>query len=67
MKGITKRQSQLLDFIRSSIESTGKSPTYRAMSAHLGCVSPNASIKHIESMERKGVLVRSDGGIKLCQ
>lgn len=66
MKATTTRQQELLQFIRSTVEATGKAPSYRAMAAHLG-VSTNAAVGHVESLERKGLIWRNDGKITLTR
>ncbi len=43
MQGLTKRQEQTLDFIRSSIEDRGYPPTLREIGEHMGIRSTNGS------------------------
>jgi len=60
MQGLTKRQEQTLDFIRSSIESRGYPPTLREIGTHMGIRSTNGVNDHLRALERKGYLRRED-------
>jgi repressor LexA len=60
MQGLTKRQEQTLDFIRSSIESRGYPPTLREIGEHMGIRSTNGVNDHLRALERKGYLRRED-------
>ena len=60
MQGLTKRQEQTLDFIRSSIEDRGYPPTLREIGEHMGIRSTNGVNDHLRALERKGYLTRKD-------
>lgn len=60
MQGLTKRQEQTLDFIRSSIKDRGYPPTLREIGEHMGIRSTNGVNDHLRALERKGYLRRED-------
>lgn len=60
MQGLTKRQEQTLDFIRSSIVERGYPPTLREIGEHMGIRSTNGVNDHLRALERKGYLRRED-------
>jgi repressor LexA len=60
MQGLTKRQSQTLDFIRRSINERGYPPTLREIGEHMGIRSTNGVNDHLRALERKGYLRRED-------
>lgn len=60
MQGLTKRQSQTLDFIRHSIEERGYPPTLREIGEFMGIRSTNGVNDHLRALERKGYLKRED-------
>ncbi len=60
MQGLTKRQSQTLDYIRHSIEERGYPPTLREIGEFMGIRSTNGVNDHLRALERKGYLKRED-------
>src|ERR1700682_3761798 len=60
MQGLTDRQSQVLDYIRTSIASRGYPPTLREIGARMGIRSTNGVNDHLRALERKGYLTRED-------
>ncbi len=60
MQGLTKRQSQTLEFIRRSIEERGYPPTLREIGEYMGIRSTNGVNDHLRALERKGYLRRED-------
>ncbi|PIE06323.1 MAG: repressor LexA [Sorangium cellulosum] len=60
MQGLTRRQQQVLDFIRESITDRGYPPTLREIGAHMGIRSTNGVNDHLRALERKGYLTRED-------
>jgi repressor LexA len=56
MKGLTKRQRELIDFISDFIASHRYSPSYREIGQHFGFSSLGSVYKHINTLKRKGVL-----------
>jgi repressor LexA len=60
MQGLTKRQSQTLEFIRNQIEERGYPPTLREIGEFMGIRSTNGVNDHLRALERKGYLRRED-------
>src|SRR6476469_9301036 len=60
MQGLTDRQPQVLEYIRSSISNRGYPPTLREIGAHMGIRSTNGVNDHLRALERKGYLTRED-------
>jgi repressor LexA len=60
MQGLTDRQQQVLEYIRSSIADRGYPPTLREIGAHMGIRSTNGVNDHLRALERKGYLTRED-------
>src|SRR3954454_13797871 len=58
MQGLTDRQSQVLEYIRSSIAHRGYPPTLREIGAHMGIRSTNGVNDHLRALERNGYLTR---------
>lgn len=54
MKGLTKRQLEVLQFINTYIDSNSFSPSYREIQDHFGFASLGAVSKHVQVLERKG-------------
>src|SRR6266536_4477284 len=55
---LTKRQKDILDFIRSYRESHGISPTQREIRENFGLSSFGTVQKHLKRLEEKGALAR---------
>jgi repressor LexA len=55
---LTKRQKELLDFIRSYRSEHGISPTQREIREHFGLSSFGTIQKHLKRLEEKGALAR---------
>src|SRR5215831_16376427 len=60
MQGLTDRQQQVLEYIRTSIAHRGYPPTLREIGAHMGIRSTNGVNDHLRALERKGFLTRED-------
>lgn len=60
MRGLTPRQQQVLEFIRSSIRERGYPPTLREIGQHMGIRSTNGVNDHLRALEHKGYLTRED-------
>lgn len=58
MADLTERQREVLDFIVTSQQCSGHSPTLRDICQHFGFRSPKAAADHVAALERKGVLAR---------
>lgn len=56
MKGLTKRQRELIDYIQEFIVGKGYSPSYRDIGNHFGFSSLGSVYRHIHALKRKGVL-----------
>lgn len=51
---LTKRQAQVLAFLKSYAGANGYPPTRAEIAARFGFRSPNASEDHLRAIERKG-------------
>lgn len=56
MKGLTKRQSDVLDFIKSYIASNGYPPTVREIGTEINVNSPATVQAHLEGLADKGFI-----------
>lgn len=62
MSTLTKKQSEVLEFIRAHIEDHGYAPSYREIGEHFGLSSPATVHTHVQSLVEKGVInVGEDG------
>jgi len=61
MNDLTRRQAEILQLIRESIESSGFPPTRAEICRVLGFRSPNAAEAHLRALERKGAIEILDG------
>ncbi len=53
---LTKRQSEIRDFIEAFMIEKGYAPSFREIADHLGVSSPATVHEHIKKMEEKGIL-----------
>lgn len=58
MQPRTQRQKEILDYITRFIERHGYEPSYAQVARHFGVSSKATIAKHIEALERRGLLVR---------
>lgn len=58
MRGLTKRQREILDYILESIVESGRFPSYREIGAHFGLTSPATVSQHLDALAKKGMLKR---------
>ena len=58
MEGLTRRQEQVLDFIRESVRVNGYPPTVREICSKLGLSSPSTVHAHLANLERLGLIKR---------
>jgi repressor LexA len=68
MLELTRRQSEILEFIQDFIEQTGMPPTRAEIARSLGFRSANAAEEHLRALQRKGALELIPGtsrGIRL--
>ena len=67
-RALTARQRQILDWIRSHLETAGRPPTRAEIAAGLGFSTPSSAEDHLRALEKKGVLEIQAGasrGLKL--
>lgn len=57
MKGLTKRQRELIDFIQHFIATNRYSPSYREIGRHFGFNSLGSVHKHVATLKKKGFLL----------
>ena len=60
-KSLTRRQREVLDFIRSFLDSQGYPPTVREIAAGTGMSSPRGASKHLLALARKGWILQKPG------
>ena len=56
MEKLTKRQSQVLEFIRETIADSGMPPTVAEIAAAMGVSSTNGIRGHLQALERKDAI-----------
>jgi repressor LexA len=61
MKPLTRRQKQVLDYLREHIAGRGYPPTLREIADRFSFSGPRAAAKHLETLQRKGRIVRTPG------
>lgn len=57
-KGLTKREAQVMDFIRSFSLEYGCGPSIREIAKQLGNNSPNGPLQLVNNLAKKGFIVR---------
>ncbi len=68
VSGLTARQAEILELIRTAIRNTGMPPTRAEIAARLGFRSANAAEEHLRALARKGfveLLAGSSRGIRI--
>lgn len=60
MKELTRRQSEVLDFIKSYMVSHGYPPTIREIGSSIGVSSPATIHAHLTNLEQKGYIRKQD-------
>lgn len=55
MKGLTKRQQEVVNFIQDFIQSQGYPPTIREIGGHFG-ISVKAAFDHLKALKKKGIV-----------
>lgn len=58
LDSLTNRQREVLEFIRTKIESRGYGPTVREIGEEFGIASPNGVMCHLKALEKKGLITR---------
>lgn len=61
MHKLTKRQTEILELIKSHTEETGFPPTRAEIARTFGFRSPNAAEEHLRALARKGAIVITPG------
>ena len=61
MYKLTKRQTEILELIKSHIEETGFPPTRAEIARTFGFRSPNAAEEHLRALARKGAIEITPG------
>ena len=56
MRSITRRQGEVLDFLRTFVKDYGYPPTRRDITDEFGFKSPNAAEEHLRALDRKGFI-----------
>jgi repressor LexA len=64
---LTKRQKEVLDFLRHLITTRGYGPTVREIGAHFDISSPNGVMCHLKALEKKGIITRDPGRSRAIQ
>ncbi|MCL2869310.1 hypothetical protein FWF48_00660 [Candidatus Saccharibacteria bacterium] len=58
---LTKKQTELLEFIASFIDEHGYSPSYREIMTAMGIKSVSTVAQHVDNLIAKGVVKKTDG------
>jgi repressor LexA len=58
MQPRTRRQKEVFDYIRQYMERNGCKPSYQMIARHLGVTSKAGIARHIESLEKQGLISR---------
>ena len=58
---LTRRQQELLDYLREHHRETGIMPSTREIQKHFGFSSQTAAVSHLRALEKKGVIQRLPG------
>ncbi len=59
---LTKKQKEVLDFIKKYSEDRGYAPSYREIATNIGVSSPSTIHQHVQALCEKGVLEASADG-----
>lgn len=63
-RGLTERQAAVLDFIRKTLDATGKPPGSRKIARHFGFKWQQNAVEVVRALEHKGY-VASKQGVRL--
>ena len=66
-KELTRRQKEVLDFLKIFLREKGFPPTLREIASHLGVKGPRGPQKTLRILERKGYLKRAPGGSRALE
>src|SRR5690606_40669957 len=59
---LTKRQKEIVDFLRAFLEEHGYAPSYEEIARHLAYGSLATVHEHLENLQRKGYIRKSYNG-----
>ena len=62
MSTLTKKQTEILAYIRGYIADNGYAPSYREIADHFGLSSPATVHQHVKTLTEKGVIAVGDEG-----
>ncbi|RMF61433.1 MAG: repressor LexA, partial [Calditrichaeota bacterium] len=60
MKGLTKRQEEVLNFIADYLANYGYPPSYQEIADALNIASKHGVVRHLEALMRKGYIEKTD-------
>jgi repressor LexA len=60
-EGLTQRQREIVDYLKSAQRKTGVMPSTRELQHYFGFASQTAAMSHLRALERKGVIQRLPG------
>lgn len=61
MRPLTKRQQEIIEYLKLAQRKTGIMPSTREIQHYFGFASQTAAMSHLRSLERKGVIQRLPG------
>src|SRR5204863_9189720 len=64
---LTARQRQILDWIRSHLESVGRPPTRAEIATGLGFSTPSSAEDHLRALEKKAVPKSEPAASRACR
>lgn len=64
MKGLSKKQAEVLDFVRNFIETHRYAPSYREISAHFGFSSLGTVYSYMQILKHKGFIDSNTGSAR---
>jgi len=64
---IYRRQSQILDFIKQNIQSTGSAPTLKQIANAIGVSSLATVHEHLQALQEKGLIKRKTGKVRAIE
>jgi repressor LexA len=59
--GLTQRQREIVEYLKSAQRTTGVMPSTRELQHYFGFASQTAAMSHLRALERKGVIQRLPG------
>ncbi|WP_035601053.1 transcriptional repressor LexA [Haloferula sp. BvORR071] len=60
-EGLTQRQKEIVEYLKSAQRTTGVMPSTRELQHYFGFASQTAAMSHLRALERKGVIQRLPG------